>query len=531
MSYQGTFAIITAALISGAIVERMRFSAYMLFIALWAVVVYAPVAHWVWGGGWLATLGALDFAGGTVVHVNAGVAALVAALVLGPRKDFARQAFLPHNVPFTLLGAGLLWFGWFGFNAGSALAASPSAALAFTTTFLAPMGTLVVWTLLDMTRNQKVTAVGGATAIVVGLVAITPAAGFVSPMSAIALGAIAAVPSYYALLWRARTRLDDSLDVVAAHGLGGTVGALLTGVFAEKAWNTTADGLLFGNPAQLGIQAAAVLAAPRLQRRPHVRAAQARRAGRAAPRRGQRGGPRHGREPARRGGLRGWRRRDPGAARSRRAAPVRRSWRRKVDAHEAGGRCRPARSAQRGARGAVPAEVQGLTISRVQGHGGEREHVETYRGTTVKMELSEKVRLEIGVSNHFVEPTVQAIMRGARTGEVGDGKIFVRAGREGVPDPHGRRGPGRGHARHRGARRASRAARGGWGGRRVTGLWRSPRSPHRSCTSTGRGGFVMRPDSSGLSLPWQGLVAGAVGGFRRIVGDGEVPGALEPDHR
>jgi len=260
MSYQGTFAIITAALISGAIVERMRFSAYMLFIALWAAVVYSPVAHWVWGGGWLAKLGALDFAGGTVVHVNAGVAALVAAIVLGPRKDFARQAFLPHSVPFTLLGAGLLWFGWFGFNAGSALAASPSAALAFTTTFLAPMGTLVVWSLLDTLRNGRVTAVGGATAIVVGLVAITPAAGFVSPMSSIILGAIAAVPSYYALLWRARTRLDDSLDVVAAHGLGGTVGALLTGVFAEKAWNGTADGLLFGNPAQLGIQAAAVLA-------------------------------------------------------------------------------------------------------------------------------------------------------------------------------------------------------------------------------------------------------------------------------
>jgi Amt family ammonium transporter len=261
MAFQATFAIITAALISGAIVERMRFGAYMLFIALWAAFVYAPIAHWVWGGGWLAKLGALDFAGGTVVHVNAGVAALVAALVLGPRKDFARQAFLPHNVPFTLLGAGLLWFGWFGFNAGSALAANPLAGLAFTTTFLAPMGTLVVWTLLDLTRNQKVTAVGGATAIVVGLVAITPAAGFVSPMSALALGCIAAVPSYYALVWRVRTRLDDSLDVVAAHGVGGTVGALLTGVFAEKAWNTTADGLLFGNPMQLAIQGLAVLAA------------------------------------------------------------------------------------------------------------------------------------------------------------------------------------------------------------------------------------------------------------------------------
>ena len=261
MSYQGTFAIITAALISGAIVERMRFPAYTLFITLWAIVIYGPIAHWVWGGGWLAKMGALDFAGGTVVHVNAGVAALVAAIVIGARKDFARQAILPHNVPFTLLGAGLLWFGWFGFNAGSAVAASPIAGLAFTTTFLAPMGTLVVWTLLDLLRNQKATAVGAATAIVVGLVAITPAAGFVSPISGLVLGALAAFPSYYALLWRARTRLDDSLDVVAAHGVGGTVGALLTGVFAEKAWNGVADGLLFGNPAQLGIQAVAVGAA------------------------------------------------------------------------------------------------------------------------------------------------------------------------------------------------------------------------------------------------------------------------------
>jgi Amt family ammonium transporter len=261
MAYQGTFAIITAALISGAIVERMRFSAYLTFICLWAVVVYCPVAHWVWGGGWLAKMGALDFAGGTVVHVNAGVAALVAAVVVGKRRDFKSSALLPHNVPFTLLGAGLLWFGWFGFNAGSALAANASAALAFTTTMLAPTGTLVVWTLLDYARNGKPTAVGAATAIVVGLVAITPAAGFVGPMSAIALGALAAFPSYFGLLWRARTSLDDSLDVVAAHGVGGTVGALLTGVFAQKALNGATDGLLFGNPAQLGIQAMAVAAA------------------------------------------------------------------------------------------------------------------------------------------------------------------------------------------------------------------------------------------------------------------------------
>ena len=259
MAYQGTFAIITAALISGAIAERMRFSAYLIFITLWSVVVYAPVAHWVWGGGFLSAMGALDFAGGTVVHINAAVAALVAALMMGARKDYARQAILPHNVPFTLLGAGLLWFGWFGFNGGSALGASPGAALAFANTLLAPTATLVVWTLLDLHRTRKVTAVGAATAIVVGLVAVTPAAGLVSPLSAIALGAIAAVPSYFGLLWRARTRLDDSLDVVAAHGLGGTVGALLTGVFADKTWGSPQDGLLLGHPAQFGIQIIAIL--------------------------------------------------------------------------------------------------------------------------------------------------------------------------------------------------------------------------------------------------------------------------------
>ena len=208
-SYQGTFAIITAALISGAIVERMRFGPYLVFLSSWALLVYAPLAHSVWGGGWLARLGALDFAGGTVVHVNAAAAAGVAAWVLGPRKDHARQAMLPHNVPFTLLGAGLLWFGWFGFNAGSALGANASAALAFTNTLFAPAATLTVWTLLDFARGGKATAVGAATAIVVGLVAVTPAAGFVGPLGAILLGGAAAFPSYFALLWRARTRLDD----------------------------------------------------------------------------------------------------------------------------------------------------------------------------------------------------------------------------------------------------------------------------------------------------------------------------------
>src|SRR6266496_3036345 len=259
MAFQGTFAIITAALISGAVVERMRFGPYLAFIALWTLLVYAPVAHWVWGGGWLMTRGVLDFAGGTVVHINAGVSALVAALVLGVRKDYARQAILPHNVPFTLLGAGLLWFGWFGFNGGSALAANELAALAFTNTFLAPMATLVVWVLLDYFRTGHATAVGGATGIVIGLVAITPAAGYVSPASALLLGAIAALPSYFAIVLRSRTRLDDSLDVFAGHGIGGLTGALLTGVFASKAWNAAGnDGLLAGNAGQLAIQALGV---------------------------------------------------------------------------------------------------------------------------------------------------------------------------------------------------------------------------------------------------------------------------------
>ena len=261
MSYQATFAIITAALISGSIVERMRFSAYLTFISLWGIVVYAPIAHWVWGGGWLAKMGALDFAGGTVVHVNAAMAAVACAIAVGNRREYPSSSLLPHNVPFTLMGAGVLWFGWFGFNAGSALAANGIAGLAFTATFLAPAATLVVWTFLDYIRSGKPTAVGAATAIVVGLVAITPAAGFVGPMNAIWLGGIAAIPSYLVLQWRAKTNFDDSLDVLAAHGVGGTVGALLTGVFAQKAFNGIADGALYGNPGQLGIQATAVAAA------------------------------------------------------------------------------------------------------------------------------------------------------------------------------------------------------------------------------------------------------------------------------
>jgi ammonium transporter, Amt family len=259
MAFQGVFAILTAVLIAGAIVERMRFSAYLAFIAVWSIVVYAPIAHWVWGGGWLAQMGVLDYAGGTVVHINAGIAAVVAATLVGGRKDFGRQAMLPHNVPFVLLGTGLLYFGWFGFNAGSALAANGAAVLAFTNTLLAPCAALAAWMTLDAMRTGRATAVGAATAIVIGLVVITPAAGFVSPLSALVMGAIGAVPSYFAILWRARTRLDDSLDVLGAHGIGGMSGALLTGVFAEAKWGGT-NGLLFGHPAQIGIQAVGVIA-------------------------------------------------------------------------------------------------------------------------------------------------------------------------------------------------------------------------------------------------------------------------------
>jgi Amt family ammonium transporter len=261
-AFQAMFAGITVALYSGAVIDRMRFVAYIAFGLLWTTFIYDPLAHWVWGdGGWLHTLGALDFAGGTVVHISAGVTALVLAVVLGPRREFKRVPNVPHNVPFALLGAGLLWFGWFGFNAGSALAADGIAANAFVTTHVAAATALVTWLAIELIKNGRATAVGAATGAVVGLVAITPAAGFVTPLSAIAIGAIAAPCSFFALNFRATTKLDDTLDVFACHGVAGIMGALLTGVFATKTVNPNgADGLLAGNAALVGIQAVAVLA-------------------------------------------------------------------------------------------------------------------------------------------------------------------------------------------------------------------------------------------------------------------------------
>ena len=232
MAFQATFCIITVALVSGAVVERMRFGAFLVFAALWSVLVYAVLAHWAFGGGWLQAGGTLDFAGGVPVEMGSGFSALAAALVVGARKDYGRQALLPHNAMYVLLGAGLLWFGWFGFNGGSGFSTGNASVLAFTNTLLCPACTLVVWFTLDLIRGRKVTAIGAATAIVVGCVAITPAGGFISPGWAMALGALAALPSYAIIVWRTRTRVDETLDVLAAHGMAGFFGILFIGFFA-----------------------------------------------------------------------------------------------------------------------------------------------------------------------------------------------------------------------------------------------------------------------------------------------------------
>jgi Amt family ammonium transporter len=249
--FQLMFAIITPALISGAIAERMKFSAYLLFIIAWSTLVYFPVCHWVWGGGWLGKMGALDFAGGTVIHINSGVAALVAAIMLGKRKGYGKESFHPHNLPMTVLGAGLLWFGWFGFNAGSALAAGETAALALFTTQLGAGAGIISWVVAEWLVQKKPTILGAASGAIAGLVAITPAAGFVGPVSAIIIGLGAGVVCYAAVLTKNKLGYDDSLDVVGIHGVGGLWGALATGLFASVG----ASGLFFGNAHQLVVQA------------------------------------------------------------------------------------------------------------------------------------------------------------------------------------------------------------------------------------------------------------------------------------
>ncbi len=254
MIYQCMFAVITPALITGAFAERVKFLPFAIFSLLWSVLVYNPVCHWIWGGGWMSTLATpvLDFAGGLVVHVTCGAAALAAIMVIGPRRGFGRENFLPHNLPMTMLGTGLLWFGWFGFNGGSALAADGVAATAFVATHLAGMAGMATWTLMEWFELGKPTTLGAASGAIAGLATITPAAGFVGPNSAIVIGLIAGVVCFFAVSMKSKLGYDDSLDVVGIHGVGGLVGSLLLGVFASKAVNPGgADGLLTGNISQL----------------------------------------------------------------------------------------------------------------------------------------------------------------------------------------------------------------------------------------------------------------------------------------
>lgn len=262
MIFQCMFAIITPALITGAFAERTKFSAFLLFTVLWATLVYNPLCHWVWGvGGWMGKIGALDFAGGTVVHISSGISALAAALIIGKRIGYGRTAFIPHNLPMTITGAALLWFGWFGFNAGSALACNGLAANAFVVTHVASAVAALSWVFLEWLHRGKPTTLGAASGAVAGLVAITPGSGFVGPMSAIVIGALAGAICYGGVLLKTKLRYDDSLDVVGIHGLGGIWGALATGLFASKAVNPDgADGLFFGNPGQLWTQFISVIA-------------------------------------------------------------------------------------------------------------------------------------------------------------------------------------------------------------------------------------------------------------------------------
>ena len=261
MAYQMMFAVITPALISGAFAERMKFSAYLVFTLAWTTIVYDPVAHWVWGaGGWMKGLGVLDFAGGIVVHATSGFSALAAALYIGKRKGFLQESMPPHDLPLTVFGAGILWFGWFGFNAGSALSAGGLATVAFVTTHLGAVAATLTWTLVEWYHRGKPTMFGAATGAIAGLATITPAAGFVSPMASLAIGAGAGLLCYTALNAKVKFRYDDSLDAFGVHGVGGMLGTVMAGVFASTAINAGgADGLFFGNPRQLAIQAGAVL--------------------------------------------------------------------------------------------------------------------------------------------------------------------------------------------------------------------------------------------------------------------------------
>lgn len=254
--YQMMFAVITPALISGAFAERLKFSSYLLFTLLWATLIYAPLAHWVWGeGGWLGKLGVLDFAGGIVVHISSGISALVFALYVGKRLGYPRERFVPHNMTMVLLGAGILWFGWFGFNGGSALGANGVAVLALTNSQLAAAAGGIIWLVVDLLRFGKASALGFASGLIAGLATVTPGAGFVGPMAAILIGVFAGLACYGGVLLKSKLGYDDTLDAFGVHGVGGVAGTIMLGIFASKAWNAAgADGLLAGNPGFFGKQ-------------------------------------------------------------------------------------------------------------------------------------------------------------------------------------------------------------------------------------------------------------------------------------
>lgn len=432
--FQLMFAIITPALITGAFAERMRFPAFILFTVLWSTFVYTPLAHWVWGdGGWLRNLGALDFAGGTVVHVSAGVAGLVTAMMVGKRHGYGTTQMLPHNLPMTVLGAALLWFGWFGFNAGSALAAGEVAANAFATTNTAAAAAALGWMFTEWAWHGKPTVLGAASGAVGGLVAITPAAGFVTPIAAIVIGLVAGVACCLAVtVLKKKLGYDDALDAFGCHGVGGTWGAVATGLFASRAVNPAgADGLLYGNPALLGIQLVAVAAAwafVAIGTFGILKVVAALTRLRVSSEEEEVGLDlsEHGERAYTPGGT-GLAEIDTaqaaGAALPEIGAPLRRAGRKtavcKVEAI-----FRPSRlEAVKEALGDFG--IRGLTVTHVTGCGQQKGKTEIYRGSVYNIDLLPKVKLEIVIPEEESEKVIEIIRRNALTGHIGDGKIFV----------------------------------------------------------------------------------------------------------
>ncbi|MEM0202755.1 MAG: ammonium transporter [Archaeoglobaceae archaeon] len=434
--FQLMFAVITAALITGSIAERMRFPAFVAFILLWTTLVYDPLAHWVWGvGGWLRELGALDFAGGTVVHISSGVAGLIAALVLGSRRGYGSESILPHNIPITVLGAALLWFGWFGFNAGSALSANGLAASAFVVTNTAAAAAAISWACAEWVRHGKPTLLGAATGCVAGLVAITPAAGFVEPWSAVIIGLVAGVLCYFAVsVVKHKLGYDDSLDVFGVHGVGGTWGAIATGLFASRAVNPAGvDGLIFGNVDQVWIQLAGVVAtwvfvAPltflilkavglvlRLRATPEEEDQ-----GLDITQHGESAYPEIvANTPS-----------SPAPAPTVSVPHIIEKKEEIVKQSSSGGmtkiECIIRPEKLEDVKEALNRfGIRGMTVTQVFGCGLQKGQIQVYRGREYGINLLPKVKIELVVRDDQVNSIIKTVSESARTGHIGDGKIFV----------------------------------------------------------------------------------------------------------